>query len=1284
MKNKHSILALLLLCLTLCLVLSACGKNPPEPAPDGDNEYSVTFSVNGTDTVVKVAAGQIPEFTGSTEKPDDSEHAYKFIGWDKEIVPATADTTYVAQYQTLGLATVTVRWYLADVQVNYTAHEGEQLTPPAEFSTNPKTVDKVYTFVDWMIGSDKTSNLPVVDAGMIAKKNLVIRGNYTSVAREYKVTFMNNGAVCYETTAKYGELPVYQGDKPTKAGLNFAFWTKGSDPVTGDVTCEAMFSKLDPEQIAYAYTVPLMAYSGTSDNNGDMMKKGSAVLYMAMEVRANPGKSDMYVDRILEHLRNFIKPGNTPYFDLEPYWNYVNVTSAITVCKFTPEIWNKLTADEKDAYDFIMKSFAYILAFGTSDQNNYSTGPGMMGNFGKGWNPNYKLANVVPMLFVGKYFGGAAKVDEILAAFSYDDTVAQFKERGFTRAYARWTTAPADGCPAPKQFMENGGPAYLAKRVDSTGRLSSEGGEAAGTGAGVRVKYRYQGYTLDNVAGIFNFLLADNYAGGNVINDSSAISNGKYTANNFLDQNHTALTEKEAALIGTLKAYFPVMEETDGVRTFKTDALGNWIVDTTVSSPVAGKPGMMKEMNAGDGGDGTHGGDIRVSCSYGVHDFIMIVDALAAMEELGMYDITQDANLKFFRLAWVGNEDFIFKYAHGYVSFSLGKGYTSLENTGDGYLIWKSWWNTKFGHYTYETLPEATGGTDPVTDPDAPVVLDFNTGVGSVTWSSNGMEPQNGEVYGIQQETGTSTDNYVFYYKLQCTWNRFRFLDIYSANSVGKTYEVSFRYKVIDIPDYDPAKTYSFTVDVEKNAKDGGTRFGETIVKVEKIGEWAEVKFKFNFTEDMVADEAFHIYFRFNNLGVTHKDEGVEPKFAEIMIDDIRSEVTEPDDVPNVETSVRIFDFSEKVPSLDRRGLETGASSTVEPVDGNGVLRIEGYKAYHNTIVKSMFKDTVDGRMYRLTFKYKLVSGIGEGPYTFEIRYTKEDRNSSNTIEIVSVDTVGEWQTANIEFTMALPVASITDLSIYTNGLGTGSAESGHYLLLIDDLELILLPPVEEKIVFEEKYDDKDIISIDSMPEINNVIYSTSGKTGVAIETVDTTDGKALRISQEAGSKDSYLHAGRTTGGLTNAIAGYDKIAVSFSAAKLADTACVASTFRFRAGTASNVVNPFATNDKGELYIMGKDAEGQTVTQKVGTLDTTYQNFKIVVDFEKQTVAGYAEDTLVTDVLSLVLPGEAGEKTAKEWAAGATSYLFYWYFASNGTEAPRALLLDNISIVASK
>ncbi|MCQ2414221.1 MAG: hypothetical protein MJ082_05460, partial [Clostridia bacterium] len=887
MKNKHNILALLLLCLTLCLVLSACGKNPPEPAPDGDNEYSVTFSVNGTDTVVKVAAGQIPEFTGSTEKPDDSEHAYKFIGWDKEIVPATADTTYVAQYQTLGLATVTVRWYLADVQVTYTAHEGETLTPPSEFSEHPQTAEKNFTFVDWTIGSEKTTVLPTVDAAMVAQKNLVIRGNYTSVAREYKVTFMNNGAVCYETTAKFGENPVYQGDKPTKAGLNFAFWTNAFLPVKNDVTCEAVFAKLDPEQIAYAYSVPLMAYAGSSDNSGDMMKKGSSVLYMAMEVRANPNGAGVFVDRILEHLRNFIKPGNTPYFDLEPYWNYVNVTSAITVCKFTPEIWNKLTADEKDAYDFIMKSFAYVLAFGTSDQNNYSTGPGLMGNFGKGWNPNYKLANVVPMLFVGKYFGGAAKVDEILAAFSYDDTVAQFKERGFTRAYARWTTEPADGRPAPKEFMENGGPAYLAKRDDSTGRLSTEGGEAAGTGAGVRVKYKYQGYTLDNVAGIFNFLLADNYAGGNVINDSSTISNGKYTENNFLDKNHTKLTEKETALIGTLKAYFPVMEETDGVRKFKTDALGNWIVDTTVSSPVAGLPGMMKEMKSGDGGDGTHGGDIRVSCSYGVHDFIMIVDALAAMEELGMYDITEGANVNYLRLAWVGNTDFIFKYAHGYVSFSLGKGYTSLENTGDGYLIWKSWWNTKFGHYTYETLPE--GIEEPPVDPTAPIVFDFET----------------------------------------------------------------------------------------------------------------------------------------------------------------------------------------SRPELSARGLETGASNTI--VDGT--LRIEGFKTYHNTIIKNLFANATEGQAYRLSVKYKLVQRIGTAEKsTFSVNYTKEERYSAGALLVITAAEVGEWHTESVEFVLTLPVSTVLDLSIVSNGLGDGTSDGAHYILLID--EIVLTPieevtpvEVEDQVVLEEKYD---------------------------------------------------------------------------------------------------------------------------------------------------------------------------------------------------------------------
>jgi uncharacterized repeat protein (TIGR02543 family) len=66
------------------------------------NTYTITF-VNYDGEVlqtVTVDYNQTPEYTGETPvRPDDDQYAYTFTGWDPQIVPATANATYTAQFE---------------------------------------------------------------------------------------------------------------------------------------------------------------------------------------------------------------------------------------------------------------------------------------------------------------------------------------------------------------------------------------------------------------------------------------------------------------------------------------------------------------------------------------------------------------------------------------------------------------------------------------------------------------------------------------------------------------------------------------------------------------------------------------------------------------------------------------------------------------------------------------------------------------------------------------------------------------------------------------------------------------------------------------------------------------------------------------------------------------------------------------------------------------------------------------------------------------------------------
>ena len=188
--------------------------------------------------------------------------------------------------------------------------------------------------------------------------------------------------------------------------------------------------------------------------------------------------------------------------------------------------------------------------------------------------------------------------------------------------------------------MMNGGKAYLTD------------GSSAGSGVGVKTRYTYNGYRLDQPDKILRSLFEHNYSGGTV--KSSA------TTGSFFNKQTVAY------------------------------------IDGNLTSPYEGQKGMMLEFNSDDGGG------IRSSAEYCMHDFIMVVAILMVTEELDIYDPTDASNLDVFRLVWVGNQDFMYKYEMGYMSYSNGKSEGVVkESTKKGYMLMKALWNDRYGDPTY-------------------------------------------------------------------------------------------------------------------------------------------------------------------------------------------------------------------------------------------------------------------------------------------------------------------------------------------------------------------------------------------------------------------------------------------------------------------------------------------------------------------------------------------------------------------------------------------------------
>ena len=306
---------------------------------------------------------------------------------------------------------------------------------------------------------------------------------------------------------------------------------------------------------------------------------------------------------------------------------------------------------EKEKYDFLMTALAYILNYGTADKNCYTTGPGFRNPFNKYWNPNYRLSCVLPMIFIGKYFGGAEKLDAILLKFSYDETLARFRAYGWKNAIGEWTVTPPifEGVQAPsqKETMENGG---------TTFHIGRDGKQEFGKGVGVRTPYRWYGATCDQIPEIIKNVFEFSYSGGKVISGRICTYNG--------------ITEPAYILDGT-------------------------------KSPYEGLDGMMLEL----------GRENRSSTKYGRHDFVLACAALSVLNELSMYDIEiEGAADNLFRKLWVGNMDYLYKIEHGYMSFQNSSNpynEACYEIDKSAHFLWKSWWLQTYGdRFTVESLSE--------------------------------------------------------------------------------------------------------------------------------------------------------------------------------------------------------------------------------------------------------------------------------------------------------------------------------------------------------------------------------------------------------------------------------------------------------------------------------------------------------------------------------------------------------------------------------------------------
>ena len=650
-----TVLRVLTLVISVCLLLSLIGCADVSLFP------SVGGGVEGGENNGGNNTGNGGDNTGNSQnKPDDDDPDHK-------------------------KGEFTVKFYLGAKAVTHRYDYGETVEPPTTMDPY-KTKRCNYVFDGW----DGVVFEPVT-------KNTSYHANFRLEYNYYTATFVM-GSEKVEVKTVCEDMPEMP-EVIEIEGAEFVAWDRPLQSSAEDTTYYAIYTTLfDAETFNKMMKSSLLGYPTKitdGDNNGGTTNEAIMLCALLYEQYYNP--QEPVANRIIEHLNNVVDEDNAPMFNCCCYWSYAPHAGALALAKAIPSVWNKVPASTKLRLDTMMKAFAYLESFATSDFNNYGTGPSMTGNYGKDWNPNYRMANVPVMVYATHYFGngdmveGDKALNKLLKGFNdseYSTMVNNFSKYGWRRAVWCWTQegrTSTDGKNSKgnssKDLLIKGGPA-VGDDTSTASDLLVALGNGVGVGNGGK-DYLYKGYALSEGADIVRCLLVNNYSGAtlNKKNTTVTASFHQVKSDHWFDANGDGVKERVAWILGG----------EDG---------------EDVLSPFHGQYGMMHEFASGN----------RSSTGYCSHDFLLATNMIYNCRLLGIYDIREDDfkdvnGTSIVTAVYVGNEDFLFKNEMGYQGYATGSYGESAKphseaNEGAPYFMMKSLWRT---HMLPDFMPgEAT------------------------------------------------------------------------------------------------------------------------------------------------------------------------------------------------------------------------------------------------------------------------------------------------------------------------------------------------------------------------------------------------------------------------------------------------------------------------------------------------------------------------------------------------------------------------------------------------
>ena len=168
-------------------------------------------------------------------KENTAQYTYSFKGWDKAIVAATGDATYIATFDSIVNAYLITFKNGEEVLQSEAVAYGKVPTYDGEKPAKQSNAQYTYSFKGW------DAELVVVTG------EATYSATFDSIVNTYLITFKNGDETLQSTEVEYGTTPSYTGGTPTKPATaeytyTFTGWDAELVAVTGEATYSATFS----------------------------------------------------------------------------------------------------------------------------------------------------------------------------------------------------------------------------------------------------------------------------------------------------------------------------------------------------------------------------------------------------------------------------------------------------------------------------------------------------------------------------------------------------------------------------------------------------------------------------------------------------------------------------------------------------------------------------------------------------------------------------------------------------------------------------------------------------------------------------------------------------------------------------------------------------------------------------------------------------------------------------------------------------------------------------------